>query len=102
MLRSGGLVPTSALARELGWSHRRLIVRFREQVGLTPKALARVIRFDRVVSELRSSRARPLAEIAVGCGYFDQAHLNRDFRDLAGTTPNAFVGARLESGGVAA
>jgi transcriptional regulator GlxA family with amidase domain len=51
---------------------------------------------------LRSTAPRPLAEIAFACGYFDQAHLNRDFRDLAGTTPTAFVDAALESGGTAA
>jgi AraC-like DNA-binding protein len=96
---TGGRASIGALAAELGWSHRRLITRFREQIGLAPKTVARVLRFDRAVTALRSSRPPSLAEVAFECGYFDQAHLNRDFRELAGTTPTAFVGAALESGG---
>jgi AraC-like DNA-binding protein len=99
--RTGGRVSIGALAAELGWSHRRLIARFREQIGLTPKTVGRVLRFDRAVTALRAS-AGGLAEIAFDCGYFDQAHLNRDFRELAGTTPTAFLGSSLDSGGVAA
>jgi AraC-like DNA-binding protein len=100
--RSGGRAAIGELAAELGWSHRRLIARFRDGIGLAPKAAARVLRFDRAISALSSPRAPELAEVAVRCGYFDQAHLNRDFRELAGTTPAAFVRARGESGAVAA
>ena len=100
--RTGGRASIGSLATELGWSHRRLIARFREQIGLAPKTAARVLRFDRAVAALGSAGADSLAEIAFDCGYFDQAHLNRDFRDLAGTTPSAFLGSKRESGGVAA
>jgi AraC-like DNA-binding protein len=99
---TGGRASISGLAAELGWSHRRLIARFREQIGLAPKTVARVLRFDRAVAALGSSPSRGLAEIALDCGYFDQAHLNRDFRELAGTTPTAFLRSRLDSGGIAA
>ena len=91
---TGGRATIRGLADELGWSHRRLIARFREQIGLTPKAAARVLRFDRAVHALASTRAGELAEIAYECGYFDQAHLNRDFRELAGTTPTAYLQSR--------
>jgi AraC-like DNA-binding protein len=97
-----GRAPIAALAEELGWSHRRLIARFREQFGLTPKALARVIRFDRAVDLLGRAADDGLAAVAYDCGYFDQAHMNRDFRELAGTTPAMLVARRAESGGVAA
>jgi AraC-like DNA-binding protein len=100
LCRNAGRTPIGGLATELGWSHRRLIARFRDEVGLGPKAAARVIRFDRAVRELRSSRA--LGEIAYECGYADQAHLNRDFRALAGTTPAALRVATSETGVVAA
>jgi AraC-like DNA-binding protein len=102
LTRSGGRVPIGAIASELGWSHRRLIARFREHIGLAPKTVARVLRFDRVVTALRSPAPRGLTEIALEYGYFDQAHLNREFRALAGTTPTRFVGAALSSGGTAA
>jgi AraC-like DNA-binding protein len=100
--RTGGRAPISELASELGWSHRRLIARFREQIGLAPKTVARVLRFDRAVAALGSSTSRGLAEIAFDCGYFDQAHLNRDFRELAGTTPTVFMRSRRASGATAA
>jgi AraC-like DNA-binding protein len=99
---SHGRAPISALAAELGWSHRRLIARFRDHLGLTPKALARVIRFDRAVELLGGPAAESLAAVAYDCGYFDQAHMNRDFRELAGTTPASLVARRSESGAVAA
>jgi transcriptional regulator GlxA family with amidase domain len=100
--RTGGRASIGELAAELGWSHRRLIARFREQIGLAPKTVARVLRFDRAVATLGGSTCRGLAEIARDCGYFDQAHLNRDFRELAGTTPSLFLRSRLDSGGIAA
>jgi AraC-like DNA-binding protein len=102
LLRTGGRIPIRVLADELGWSPRRLIARFREQIGLAPKTAARVIRFDRVASALRRPQAPGLTELALECGYFDQAHLNREFRELAATTPTAFKAARLASGGIAA
>src|SRR5262249_44206470 len=99
---SHGCASIGELASELGWSHRRLIARFRDHIGLPPKTLAPVIRFDRVVHELRAPSPNSLAEVAFDCGYFDQAHLNRDFREFAGTTPAAFVAAQLGSGAIAA
>lgn len=99
--RTDGRAAIAEIASELGWSHRRLIARFREQVGLTPKAVGRVMRFDRAVSALKSAAAG-LSEVAYECGYYDQAHMNRDFRALGGTTPDSFRSAQLESGGIAA
>ena len=96
-----GRTPIAEIATELGWSHRRLISRFREQIGLTPKAVARVMRFDRATTALREP-GRPLAEIAYDCGYADQAHLNREFRELAGVSPRRFRAAIAPSGAVAA
>ena len=86
LVRSGGRVRVRALATYLGWSPRRLIERFRDHVGLPPKAAARVIRLDRAVSALRSGTPR-IAEVAAACGYADQAHLGRELRELGGITP---------------
>jgi AraC-like DNA-binding protein len=99
--RTNGRATIGELASELGWSHRRLIALFRDQVGLAPKAVARVMRFDRATQALRSA-AVGLAEIAYECGYYDQAHMNRDFRALGGTTPDSFRSSLLDSGGVSA
>jgi AraC-like DNA-binding protein len=98
---TGGLVPVGELARELGCSRRHLIGRFREQVGPAPKTAARLIRFQRTVKLLERHDRGRFAEIAQRCGYYDQAHMNREFRQLAGTAPGEFV-ARLLPDGVAA
>ncbi|MDA0634588.1 helix-turn-helix transcriptional regulator [Nonomuraea sp. MCN248] len=85
LLESGGTVPVASLAGSLRRSHRHLVSRFHDQVGLTPKAAARVIRFHRAAGLLRSGTA--IAEVAATCGYYDQAHMNRDFRALGAITP---------------
>jgi AraC-like DNA-binding protein len=92
---TGGRLTVEALARELGCSRRHLALRFREQVGLPPKTVARLLRFDRATRLLGTAGAARWAEIAHECGYFDQSHFNRDFRDLAGTSPSEFMASQL-------
>jgi AraC-like DNA-binding protein len=85
-----GRIPVAGLAEELGWSRRRLVARFQEQVGLPPKAVARLLRFEHA-RELGGRPDRPSwAEIAVECGYYDQSHLINDFRAVTGRTPVTF------------
>jgi AraC-like DNA-binding protein len=91
LARSGGSYPIGRLAAELGWSRKRLVAQFRERVGLAPKTFARLLRFRRATTVLRTGE-RSLADLARECGYFDQAHFNRDFRAFAGITPTEFVG----------
>lgn len=97
--KSGGSARVKELAHELGCSRRYLHARFREEVGLAPKPLARLIRFQSVRRRIETAPAR-WADIAAGCGYADQAHLNRDFRQLAGTTPTDFARRLLPGGGL--
>ena len=100
---TGGRLSIGSLTAELGCSRRHLTARFREQIGPPPKAAARILRFRRAVALLGRDDGRRLAEIALGCGYYDQAHLNRDFRELAGTSPTAYLRSRLPDGqGIAA
>ena len=54
---------------------------------MPPKTVARLIRFERAVDLLRTSPGMRMADLAADCGYFDQAHLNREFRSLAEMTP---------------
>jgi AraC-like DNA-binding protein len=85
-LRHGhGDVSIAGLASELGWSRRHLASTFRREIGLTPKTAARVLRFGRAYAALGSSDG--WADIAVSCGYYDQAHLIRDFKAFAGAPP---------------
>jgi AraC-like DNA-binding protein len=96
---SGGTVPVGAVAAEIGCSSRHLISRFREQVGVTPKLLARILRFERVVALLDARTSMGWAEIAQSCGYYDQAHMIRDFNQFAGGPPSEFARRRLPDGG---
>jgi AraC-like DNA-binding protein len=76
---------------ETGFSHTRFIQIFREHVGLTPKLFCRIRRFQTVLRQIESGLPVNWAEVAVGCGYFDQAHLVHDFRAFSGTTPVAYA-----------
>lgn len=87
---TGGRVAIGALAEELGWSRKRLVARFREQVGLPPKAVARLLRFERARALAERADRPGWAEIALDCGYYDQSHLINDFRAVTGRTPETF------------
>jgi AraC-like DNA-binding protein len=99
LLASGGLLNVAELAAETGWSDRHLRSRMREETGLTPKAAARVIRFDRARRRLQaqatSGRQLSLASLAADSGYYDQAHLAREFRELAGCPPSVWVASEF-------
>jgi AraC-like DNA-binding protein len=86
---SGGAVPIGALASELGWSRRHLTATVRRELGMAPKPLGRLLRFERAVGRLRAGA--PLADAALESGYYDQAHFNRDFKQFAGRTPTEYL-----------
>jgi AraC-like DNA-binding protein len=97
-----GNATIGAIAEDLGWSRKRLIERFRGQIGLTPKSAARLLRFHRATGLIGRHVDLGWAEIAYDCGYYDQAHFIRDFRQFAGRTPSAYRRSLLpDSGGVA-
>jgi len=79
-----------ALARTLQVSPRRLERRFLDRVGLTPKLFSRIVRFQNLVQAIRRPGPADWAGLAFDCGYFDQAHLIRDFRQFAGQTPSVY------------
>jgi AraC-like DNA-binding protein len=91
--RSAGAVPIAALRAETGLSKTRLVTRFREQVGFSPKRYARILRFRRALALLHEG-ALPAVEVALEAGYYDQPHMVADFRSIAGMTPRQFVAAR--------
>ena len=95
LLQSRGTVPVTELAAATGWSDRHLRAKFQAETGLAPKAAARVVRFDRArrMLQRRAVAGEPLrlAELAASCGYFDQAHLDREFGLLAGCPPTTWV-----------
>ena len=86
-----GGVRVTDLAAELRCSRKHLAARFREHVGLPPKLVARMLRFRETAQRMLASPDEPIAAVAAACGYYDHAHLDRDFREFAGTTPTAFA-----------
>ena len=79
----------ASLAGMLGISERQLGRRFLASVGATPKQVVRVLRLEKLITARH--RGAAWADIAVACGFNDQAHMIHDFKALAGTTPDAFV-----------
>lgn len=97
--RQHGLVRIGALARQLDCSRKHLGTMFREEIGLPPKTVASLMRFDRARRLMDAARKPDLARIAAETGYADQAHFNRDFKTFGGITPGAYLRARLPDGG---
>ena len=94
---SHGKVDVATMAREISWSRRHLGERFRREFGLTPEVAGRVMRFE-VAKRLLSAPHRPgLAEVAARAGFYDQAHLYREWRDLAGCTPTRWLAEEFPS-----
>jgi AraC-like DNA-binding protein len=91
MRASGGTLNLGELVAELGYSHKHVIARFHDQVGVPPKLWARLLRFERLRRELARGTPRSWAELALACGYYDQAHLARDVRQFTGDTPRALI-----------
>lgn len=94
--RSGGRRRIEELRGAAGLTKRRLLDAFRAQVGVTPKLYARIIRLRATLTRLHTDDA-PLSDIALAAGYYDQPHMNADFRELCGLAPTEFLAARRYS-----
>ena len=92
---TGGRARIESIAKAVGWSRKHLGRRFAEDVGLGPKAIARIVRFNRALAVSRSGDNGGWAGIAADCGYSDQAHLVREFREFSGASPGVFSVAEL-------
>lgn len=95
---SAGVVSIREVAGAVGWSMRQLQHRFRAEFGVTPKAVARVRRFERSVPLVSAARL-PLTDVALRCGWADHAHMDRDWRSLAGIAPSRWRTDDVLAGG---
>jgi AraC-like DNA-binding protein len=96
--RSAGAAAIGGLATEIGWSRKHFISRFRRDIGLPPKTVARILRFERAAGRLHKWPIGDWAAFAQDCGYYDQAHLTREFRAFAGESPRRFARRILPQG----
>ncbi|NNE05349.1 MAG: AraC family transcriptional regulator [Xanthomonadales bacterium] len=99
LLASQGRLRISEVCRGIGSSRATLSRKFRDQVGLTPKTYARVIRIEALMTHLAGHGPDQWAMLAEDFGYHDQAHLNRDFREFCGTTPEEYLRRAAPGGG---
>lgn len=90
IVHSRGLARVDGLAAEVGWSRKRLWARFRAQLGLPPKAAAKLVRFDHAAHRLVAGVSA--AQVAADTGYADQSHLHREIVAFTGTTPTSVAG----------
>jgi AraC-like DNA-binding protein len=79
------------VTEQIGMSARRFADRFRDEVGLTPKLYCRVRRFQDALRRVHRRNHVDWADVALSCGYFDQAHFNHDFRAFSGLSPSAYL-----------
>jgi AraC-like DNA-binding protein len=94
LVDQNGQVSVDDLARAAGLSARQFRRVCLEASGLTPKYLARVVRFRRALARVEPGRSVDWAQIALECGYFDQAHFINDFRRFSGETPAEYAARR--------
>ncbi|MDJ0755270.1 MAG: helix-turn-helix domain-containing protein [Ardenticatenaceae bacterium] len=105
LIRDRGFSRIHLLSEEIGVSQKHLIQKFKEEIGVTPKQFARVLKLQTVLQQIDPRQLISWGEIASAALYYDQAHFNRDFRRFTGLTPadyihyrEKFFGPNLASG----
>jgi AraC-like DNA-binding protein len=88
--------PVSRVVEQVGFSQRRFIQLFSDEVGLTPKLFCRVSRFQKVIQTANAGGEIDWAQVALDCGYYDQPHFIHDFQAFAGISPSEYLERRTE------
>jgi AraC-like DNA-binding protein len=88
---SRGSIRVQKISEQLGWTRKRLVKGFRDEIGIPPKVLARVLRFRRALADFNAQTIVDFSQLAAECGYSDQAHMIRDFKDFSGLTPAELI-----------
>jgi AraC-like DNA-binding protein len=90
--RTGGTAPVNAILDRIDTSPKRFTRLFETQVGVKPKLFSRIVRFRRLTATLRAEGGS-FSQTALTHGYYDQSHMNADFREFAGMSPSRFLAA---------
>ena len=99
---SQGARPVSDVVGRIGISSRRFVELFRSEVGLSPKLFCRIRRFNETLRRVEQMTDVDWGDLALSCGYFDQAHFNHDFHAFSGINPSTYLKERTSRTHVAA
>lgn len=91
ILRTGGCLSIDTLAQKMGVNSRRLDRNFNTRVGLPPKTLCRIVRFQQVFKRIERQKSPDWVRIALECGYYDQPHFIKEFKAFAGKEPTSYL-----------
>ena len=91
---SWGAVSVGALTDDAGVSGNHLATQFKTHVGVTPKRVARIYRFARLILSVDATSPVDWTRLAQAAGYFDQAHFSKEFKEFTGHTPTAYLALR--------
>lgn len=89
--KSEGEYSVRELVKLIGFSERQLERKFKKQVGISAKTLARIMRFQKFIALTKASSHLTLADAALACGYYDQSHFIRDFTRFSGVSPRHYL-----------
>ena len=91
IMQSEGEYTIAELVKLIGFSERQLERKFKKQVGLSPKMLSRILRFQKILRLAQNSKSLTLVDAALSCGYYDQSHFIRDFTKFSGESPLKYL-----------
>lgn len=90
MLLTRGTVSIKEMLKDNASQRRKLERKFKDQVGISPKQLCKVIRLQSVLEMMLNQQPERLSHIAYDSEYYDQAHFTKDFKEFTGMTPKEF------------
>lgn len=93
IFRRSGVVQVKNLTDKFHISRRWLEKQFAVQVGISPKELARITRFNALLTRVETTPSVSWTELIEKYGYYDQSHLNRDFHEFTGLSPTQYFKA---------
>lgn len=96
IVRSPDQLNLGRLSRKIGYSQKHFISLFKQQVGVTPKAYLKIMRFQKAIAEIEKTGAANWAEISQDCGFYDQAHFIHNFKSFSGFTPEDYFSRKTD------
>jgi AraC-like DNA-binding protein len=90
-------VSIKEISQNVGFSHKHVCKIFKENVGVTPKAFLKIIRFQKAIQQIEEQRIMDWSAIAYDCGFYDQSHFIADFKVFSGFTPTEYIKQKGET-----